>query len=85
MSTSTSRNHRDPAHEIGVLLLGADWAIAHGEAGGLADVANRLSKCVNEAMCSDLRTVSSLCRHDFEHAVSRWLELRARIKGAANV
>jgi hypothetical protein len=61
--------------ERGELLAGGDWAIAHGDADGLAHVAAALARITHEEVARDLRDLCKLCADD---AAARWPALRYR-------
>lgn len=81
MPTSDPRRHSPSA-----LLICAEWAIAHGDADGLAHVARELSERVGGRMSERLRALSQLCLADYAAAASRWPALKADIRAelAAN-
>lgn len=65
------------------LLVGADWAIAHGDAGGLSWVLTELSSKVGAALRTDLLDLAALCHVAYETAAERWPALRDRARAAA--
>lgn len=67
--------------DIGVLLFGGDWACAHGDAAGLADVANQLARRMRGTTAADARRVARLCRVEPELAVRGWIDLHERLHG----
>jgi hypothetical protein len=58
------------------LLFGGDWACAHGDPAGLANVARQLAARVDEPLRLELIGLSQLCRHDLAGAARRWPLLR---------
>ena len=52
--------------------MGADWAIAHGDADGLAHAIRALSDCVGGRVGERLRALSRLCMADYGEATARW-------------
>ena len=72
------RPEQDP-QQPGALLVGADWAIAHGDAGGLAHVAAELEMHYRGSLARELRELARLCESNFERAANRWPTLRARL------
>jgi hypothetical protein len=62
------------------LFIGADWAIAHGDAGGLAQVASVLAQRCSGAMRRELQDLAHLCSVDYATAANRWPELSARAR-----
>ncbi|MEJ7597941.1 MAG: hypothetical protein WKG01_08550 [Kofleriaceae bacterium] len=69
----------DPDPDPGTLLIGADWAIAHGDAGGLAYVAAELGMQFRGSIARELLELAHLCESNFERAANRWPILRARL------
>lgn len=67
------------AQQIGVLVTGADWAIAHGDLEALADVARRLSNRATGRTRRALDQISTLCFCDPDRACARWNRLRPTI------
>jgi len=63
----------------GALLIGGDWAIAHGDAGGLAYVAVELGMHCRGGLARELIELSRLCSANFQLAANRWPKLRARL------
>jgi hypothetical protein len=63
----------------GALLVGGDWAIAHGDAGGLAYVAIELGMHCRGGLARELIELSRLCSRNFSQAANRWPTLRARL------
>jgi hypothetical protein len=66
-------------HELGILFVGGDWACAHGDLAGLADVAKRLGACTDGPIRAEALAVARLCYGDQANAVKRWLDLRTRM------
>ena len=67
------------ARSIGVLVTGADWAIAHGDVEALAYVTAELSMQVSGPLRGALSEISELCRQDPDRACARWNRLRSQI------
>lgn len=65
---------------IGALLLGADWACAHGHAGTLAHVVTQLCGCVHGELSAELREFANQCCQGSEHAMQRWGEIAVRLR-----
>lgn len=64
---------------IGKLCVGGDWACAHGDLGGLRDVARRLEAYVQEPIHCELEALVAACAADPNRAVALWSTLRDRI------
>ena len=64
--------------KLGELLQGGDWAVAHGDADGLAHVARSLIRETNGEVARDLRELSELCANAYPDAAARWAKLRER-------
>lgn len=79
MTPSISSTSREPSLEE--LLLGADWAIAHGDAGGLSHVVAELSRRVPVSLRSELIELASLCHVAYDAAAERWPAMRDRVRG----
>jgi len=79
MTPSTSSTPREPS--LQELLLGADWAIAHGDAGWLSYVATALSRHVPAGLRSELVEFASLCHESYDAAAERWPMMRDRVLG----
>ncbi|HSD90936.1 MAG TPA: hypothetical protein VLB44_25605 [Kofleriaceae bacterium] len=63
----------------GALLFGGDWAIAHGNVGGLANIARQLANRVTGSLRNDLVELSNLCSGQADLAVSRWYLLKPKL------
>ncbi|HEU0035804.1 MAG TPA: hypothetical protein VFQ53_34565 [Kofleriaceae bacterium] len=74
-----TEQHGNAAAKPGALLVGADWAIAHGDADGLAHVAEQLESSVDRALARELEDWKQLCARDFDVAAEQWPRLRERI------
>jgi hypothetical protein len=61
------------------LLLGADWALAHGDIGTVAHLTTQLSSRVSQPLSHELAALAELFRVDLDRATLRWPQLRARI------
>lgn len=69
-------------HDLGVLLVGGDWACAHGDLAGLAEVAKRLGSLTKGEIRTEAFTLARLCVADHQLAAGRWFELRTRMHAA---
>ena len=69
-----------PGLSAGALLLGAEWAIAHGDADGFAHIAAELSRRVVGSLERELRELVRLCQLDYGVAARRWPGLRNRVQ-----
>jgi len=69
-----------PHHSPGALLVCADWAIAHGDADGLAHAVRELGECVGGRVGERLRALSQLCLANYDEATSRWPALKDAIR-----
>jgi hypothetical protein len=73
----------DPRHPSpGELLVGADWAIAHGDADGLAHAVRELGERVGGRVGERLRALSRLCMADYDEATARWPALKDDLRAA---
>lgn len=63
----------------GAFLVGGDWAIAHGDADGLAHVAAALGRCLHGPVVDELRELSELCQDHYDEAFARWLRVRSHV------
>jgi hypothetical protein len=63
--------------KLGELLQGGDWAVAHGDANGLAHVARSLASETKGQLATDLRVLCELCVHSYPDAAARWAALRS--------
>lgn len=71
----------DPRHcSPDTLMICAEWAIAHGDASGLAHVARELGERVGGSIGERLRALSHLCIADYDAATSRWPVLKADLQ-----
>lgn len=64
--------------KLGQLLQGGDWAVAHGDADGLAHVVESLAHETEGEIARDLRELSALCMKSYPDAAARWAKLRSR-------
>ncbi len=77
LSSESAVPTTDPRpHSPGELLVGADWAIAHGDADGLAHAVRELGDRVGGRVGERLRALSRLCLADYDQAAARWPALR---------
>jgi len=58
------------------LVLGADWACAHGDAGGLGDVARRLSELAPASFRSALQKICQVANSPAGDPFARWASVR---------
>jgi hypothetical protein len=58
------------------LVLGADWACAHGDAGGLCDVVRRLAAVAPESLRSALIAIRNLANTPGSDPFAGWASLR---------
>lgn len=63
----------------GAFLVGGDWAIAHGDADGLAHVASALGQRLHGRVADELRELSELCQQHYDEASARWLRVRTHV------
>jgi hypothetical protein len=71
----------DPRHHSpGALMICADWAIAHGDADGLAHAARELSDALGGRVGERLRALSRLCIADYPEAFARWPALKDDVR-----
>jgi hypothetical protein len=71
----------DPRHHSpGALLVCAEWAIAHGDADGLAHAVRELGDCVGGRVGERLRALSRLCIADYDEAAQRWPALHDDVR-----
>lgn len=64
---------------IGKLCVGGDWACAHGDLGGLCDVARQLEDYVSEPVHCELEALAAACAAEPDRAVALWVALKDRI------
>ena len=67
-------------HSPGALLVCADWAIAHGDADGLAHAIRELGNRVGGGVGERLRALSRLCTADYDEATARWPALKDDVR-----
>lgn len=70
---------RAASESIGKLCMGGDWACAHGDFGGLREVARQLAAHVPEPLHCELETLAAACAAHPAKAVSLWTTLKDRI------
>jgi len=73
---TTEPRHHSPS----ALLVCAEWAIAHGDADGLAHAARELGECVGGGVGERLRALSRLCMADYDEAAQRWPALQDDVR-----
>jgi hypothetical protein len=61
---------------VGALLVGGDWACAHGDAGALGHVARTLARCSAWAFPAAAAEISRLSESDFAAATIAWTRMR---------
>lgn len=66
----------DPVRAVGDLLVGGDWASAHGDFGTLRHVAGLLADRVPESLRCECREICACCHTDPDAASARWGHLR---------
>jgi hypothetical protein len=64
------------------LFFGASWALAHGDAGGLAQVVGDLAQRFTGELHDELLELSRQCHSDYDAATDRWPALCARARSA---
>jgi hypothetical protein len=69
-----------PRVSSGALLFGGDWAIAHGDADGLAHVLRDLADCLGGGLGHRLQALSQLCFDCYADAAARWPSLKAEAR-----
>lgn len=74
---------RGPQVRIGELCFGGDWACAHGDLSGLADIAQQLAARAREPLHCDLAEVVEACRVDPVRATELWFAIRDRVLSGA--
>ncbi|MBX3161763.1 MAG: hypothetical protein KF773_37725 [Deltaproteobacteria bacterium] len=67
---------KDANVTIGELCVGGDWACAHGDFGGLRDVAEQLAERVPEPAHQMLVELADACLADPTRAGELWYELK---------
>jgi hypothetical protein len=73
-------NHsEDPAHAIGKLCVGGDWACAHGDIEALGYISGWLEEYAREPLQCELVELADMCRSDSDSAVSTWLRLKTQV------
>lgn len=65
---------------IGELVIGGDWACAHGDAGALGYLARELSEYVAEPLHRELVALANLCDSAPDDAAHRWPQLREQVR-----
>jgi len=63
----------------GAFLVGGDWAIAHGDADGLAHVASALGNRLHGDVADELRELARLCQRHYDEAAARWMRVRSHV------
>ena len=61
------------------LVFGGDWACAHGDPAGLAEIARQLARRMADPLRLELVELSELCRRDSDRASRRWPVLREQV------
>jgi len=75
----TTASSCPPAHSIGKLCVGGDWAWAHGDVSALRHIAQQLAVRFGEPTHCDLMNLAELCLHDLDAAGALWAGLKARL------
>jgi hypothetical protein len=70
---------REASIAIGKLCVGGDWACAHGDLGGLRNVARQLQDYVPEPLHCELEALVAACATDPDRAATLWDALKDRI------
>jgi hypothetical protein len=63
----------------GQLLVGGDWASAHGDSDGLAHVAAQLAERVSEPLKHELIEIAWSCHQDAEQGARQWAQFRHQL------
>jgi hypothetical protein len=61
---------------IGELYFGGDWACAHGDLAGLADILQQLASHAGEPLHCELAALAEACHSDPDHVAARWFDLK---------
>jgi hypothetical protein len=75
----TASEPRRAPHAIGTLVVGGDWACAHGDLGGLADVARRLATLAGEPLRRELVALADACHRDPDQATAAWVRVKTGV------
>lgn len=73
-STSTP----DTAHAVGELVIGGDWACAHGDFSTLHFIAQQLADKAQAPLRRQLLACANACIDDPDDAAVQWAMLRTR-------
>lgn len=73
---STSPPHT--AHVVGELVIGGDWACAHGDFSTLHFIARRLAKHAPAQLQGQLLSCANACYDNPDQAAEQWASLRTR-------
>jgi hypothetical protein len=65
---------------IGELCFGGDWACAHGDLAGLADILQQLASYAREPLHCELAALAEACHSDPDHAAARWFDLKEQLQ-----
>jgi hypothetical protein len=66
--------------KISLLVNGGDWACAHADAHGLADVCLELAGVVGMELAPRLQNIADIAEIDMERASWEWLELSGSLR-----
>lgn len=81
MQTSQEpRREPGPADAIGTLIVGGDWACAHGDLEALGDIARRLAEIPSEPLHCELVALADTCRSDPDRATDAWVRLKQLVE-----
>jgi len=73
-----STSNTDTAHAVGELVVGGDWACAHGDFSTLHFIGEQLAAHAPRALRSKLLAFAEHCIDDPERAAMEWAALRRR-------
>ena len=80
-STSTP----ETGHAVGELVIGGDWACAHGDLSTLHFIARQLSEHAQPPLKRQLLGCADACYNDPDRAAELWASLRTRCFDPASV
>lgn len=75
-SLHRSRAMKSPANKLHRLVAGGDWACAHGDGGGLGDVAHQLVEVVPPSLRQDLHAIERMAEWPDADPFAAWAALR---------
>ena len=79
----TPSAHARATPDVGQLCFGGDWACAHGDLSGLADIAQQLADQLAEPLHCALEEIVGACRTDPDRATELWFTVRDRVMRSA--